>query len=37
LIDAGVIAGRGDRIVVTAPLLTDAAGRAVLSLSAGDC
>lgn len=37
LIDAGVIVARGDRIVVTAPLLTDAAGRAVLSLSAGDC
>jgi hypothetical protein len=37
LVNAGVIGPHGERIVVANPLLTDAAARAVLSLSPDDC
>jgi oxygen-independent coproporphyrinogen III oxidase len=37
LMDAGVVAETGDRIVVQRPLLTDEVSRAVLALSVGDC
>lgn len=37
LVDAGVIRSEGRRVVVSNPLLTDAAARAVLSLSPDDC
>jgi len=37
LVNAGVIGPQGERIVVANPLLTDAATRAVLSLSPDDC
>jgi putative oxygen-independent coproporphyrinogen III oxidase len=37
LVEAGVIALQGERIVVRRPLLTDAAARAVLALPPPDC
>jgi hypothetical protein len=36
LLDAGVLAVEGERLVVRRPLLTDAAERALLSLSPAD-
>ncbi len=37
LVDAGVLAGHGERLLVAQPLLTDEVARAVLALESADC